>query len=54
MHYDGMYAHYTDKWLFALLRYAQEAHDPSALRCAAQIVKDTFPGFFRSGEGFLG
>ena len=45
MSYDGMYWHYLDKWMFALLRLAQAKGDtPTA---ASDFVKDIHPYFLK-------
>ena len=53
MEYDGMYWHYLDKWLFALLRYHQASADVDVLRDAVRLVKALHPSFMdksRSGK----
>ena len=43
MEYDGMYWHYIDKWIFALIRLAQ-ARQKKPVK-AIELVKDVHEGF---------
>uniref|UniRef100_A0A0G4ICY5 Uncharacterized protein n=1 Tax=Chromera velia CCMP2878 TaxID=1169474 RepID=A0A0G4ICY5_9ALVE len=51
MTFDGMYWHYVDKWLFALLRFAQASGDDEMLLHAAAVASKVFRRFFREGRG---
>ena len=51
MAYDGMYWHYVDKWLFALLRLGQETGDAARIHQAAAIAKSVFPYFYDPAGG---
>ena len=45
MSYDGMYWHYVDKWIFALVRLAEaKGETPTS---AAQFIKDIHPYFLK-------
>ena len=43
MEYDGMYWHYIDKWIFALIRLAQARGQPPDK--AIMLIKDVHEGF---------
>ncbi|CAM9119303.1 unnamed protein product [Phaeothamnion confervicola] len=45
MEYDGMYWHYMDKWLFALLRCSQATDDPALLEDAVRIIRQVHEHF---------
>eukprot|EP00457_Paulinella_chromatophora_P003458 gb/GEZN01003466.1/.p1 GENE.gb/GEZN01003466.1/~~gb/GEZN01003466.1/.p1 ORF type:complete len:636 (+),score=64.11 gb/GEZN01003466.1/:110-2017(+) len=45
MELDGMYWHYIDKWLYALVRFSQVSRDPRYLIDAALIIKEVHPYF---------
>ncbi|KAF4666116.1 hypothetical protein FOL47_004275, partial [Perkinsus chesapeaki] len=51
MTYDGMYWHYIDKWLFALLRLHEATKSLEALDEAIRIVKGVHPHFCVPGRG---
>lgn len=51
MRLDGMYWHYVDKWLFALLRLGQISGSSERLRQAAGWAKVLFPRFFDTRHG---
>lgn len=51
MEFDGIYAHYIDKWLFALLRYAQVAGRPDRLVDAVSLISDLYPHLVVPGHG---
>ena len=45
MSYDGMYWHYVDKWIFALVRLAKAKGEPPT--AAAEFIKDVHPHFLQ-------
>ncbi|CEM34200.1 unnamed protein product [Vitrella brassicaformis CCMP3155] len=51
MRADGMYWHYVDKWLFALLRMYNESDDAKYLNAAVSIVKDIHESFVAKWRG---
>jgi hypothetical protein len=51
MNFDGMYFHYFDKFLFALIRFAAITNDSKALNQAIHLVKTNHPYFFVKGKG---
>lgn len=51
MQFDGMYWHYIDKWLFALIRYHQATKSTDALEHAIRIVKNVHLYFCVPGRG---
>lgn len=51
MKYDGMYWHYTDKFIFAVCRFAVEAKDAEELSRVVRLVKSIFPKFFVLDKG---
>eukprot|EP00005_Dracoamoeba_jomungandri_P005533 CAMPEP_0174260792 /NCGR_PEP_ID=MMETSP0439-20130205/10537_1 /TAXON_ID=0 /ORGANISM="Stereomyxa ramosa, Strain Chinc5" /LENGTH=337 /DNA_ID=CAMNT_0015345121 /DNA_START=221 /DNA_END=1234 /DNA_ORIENTATION=+ len=53
MSLDGMYFHYVDKWLFALLRLGQESGDLKFIRQAAKFVKCLNPLFVDPTSGAI-
>ena len=50
MTYDGMYWHYLDKWIFALLRYYQASDEIEALREAVALIKSVHPAFLHKSS----
>ena len=50
MNYDGMYWHYIDKWIFALLRYHQASNEIEALREAVLLIKTIHPAFLHKSS----
>ncbi|KAF4708008.1 hypothetical protein FOZ62_024627 [Perkinsus olseni] len=51
MKLDGMYWHYVDKWLFALIRYHQATRSAEALDDALRLVTNVHPYFCVPGQG---
>ncbi|KAF4747447.1 hypothetical protein FOZ63_028520 [Perkinsus olseni] len=51
MKFDGMYWHYVDKWLFALIRYHQATRSAEALDDALRLVTNVHPYFCVPGQG---
>mmetsp|Transcript_20201 Transcript_20201/g.34074 ORF Transcript_20201/g.34074 Transcript_20201/m.34074 type:complete len:438 (-) Transcript_20201:303-1616(-) len=52
MEYDGMYWHYLDKFIFALLRYSRMTGEEKALHQAVTLIKDLHPAFFVPNQGY--
>jgi hypothetical protein len=52
MTFDGMYWHYLDKFIFALLRFYSSSGDTTALVRATQLIQDLHPAFFVPGAGY--
>jgi hypothetical protein len=50
MEYDGMYWHYIDKWIFALVRYSQASNDLTALREAVHLIKAIHRAFLQKSS----
>ena len=51
MQFDGMYFHYFDKILFAMMRYATISKDKEMLDKAIDLVKVCHPAFFVKNQG---
>eukprot|EP00808_Paulinella_micropora_P016140 g53992.t1 len=51
MEFDGMYWHYLDKWLYALVRFSQVSGDPKYVADAALLIKQIHPHFLVRKQG---